>query len=206
MGLPVVFVERLTDLMGVVLLVTIGLKALPAGKDVVLLGMVICLLLVLVFAQPTFFRGMVRVLGKLPKMAEQSKRLLEMHGNVRGLMAPKPMLVTVVISCIAWFSECLVLYFAMSACQGEANWLQATFIYALSTLAGALSILPGGLVVTEGSMTGLLLLSGLERNQAVLVTMIVRFCTLWLAVFLGMVFLFFLQREPHIRKRAVLAE
>jgi len=110
-------------------------------------------------------------------------------------MTPQLVLVAVIISCIAWFSECLVLYFALSAYGFEANWLRATFIYASSTLAGAISILPGGLVATEGSMTGMLLLFDLERNQAASVTFVVRLCTLWLAVFLGVIFLFFLERS-----------
>ena len=206
MGLPVVFAERLTDLIGVVLLVAIGFKVLPFGRDVALLGVALCLLLILVFVQPTLFKGIVRVLGKLPRMAEPSKRLLEMHGNVKRLMTPRLTLIAVLISCIAWFAECLVLFFALSACQGDASWLQSTFIYAFSTLIGALSILPGGLVATEGSMTGLLLFSGLERSQAVLVTFIVRFSTLWLAVFLGMVFLFFLQRRNRLKNSVVSKE
>ena len=145
-------------------------KALPVRRDAVLLGMAVCLLFILVFVKPTLFRGIVQLLGELPRMAERSKRLLEMYGNVRSLMPPRPILVAVLISCIAWVAECLVLYFSLTASQGEPSWLQATFIYALSTLAGALSILPRGLLATEGGMTGLLLLSGLEPNHAVLVT------------------------------------
>lgn len=195
MGLPVVFAERLTDLMGLVVLVALGLKVLPVGGGVVVSGVAICVLLVVFSLQPAVFRTIVRLLGRLPAMARRSEALLEMHGNIKLLLTPRLIFVALLISCVAWFAECLVLYFVVSINQGPASWLQATFIYALSTLAGALSILPGGLVATEGSMTGLLLLFGLERTQGAMVTLVVRLCTLWFAVFLGMVFLLFLQRE-----------
>ena len=194
-GLPIVFAERLTDLLGVVILVSMGLNVLPAGRGLALIGMAVCFLLILVFVHPNVFRALSQLLGKIPRMAGRREWLLEMHGNIKRLMTPQLVLVAVIISCIAWFSECLVLYFALSACGFEANWLRATFIYASSTLAGAISILPGGLVATEGSMTGMLLLFDLERNQAASVTFIVRLCTLWLAVFLGVIFLFFLERS-----------
>jgi uncharacterized protein (TIRG00374 family) len=205
-GLPVVFAERLTDLMGVVILVALGLRILPVGKEALFLGICVCLLLLLISTQPTLFNAMVRFLAKLPWMPGRSEWLLEMHGYAKRLLAPRTILAGVLISSIAWFAECMVLYFTLVACQSGASYLNATFIYALSLLAGALSILPGGLVATEGSMTGLLLLFGLERNKSVLVTLIVRLCTLWFAIFVGMIFLFFLRRRTRLKGQPMLGK
>ena len=63
-------------------------------------------------------------------------------------------------------------------------------IYAATTIAGALSFLPGGLGVTEGAMTILL---GAERRAASTsataldATLLTRLATLWFAVLLGLV-------------------
>jgi uncharacterized protein (TIRG00374 family) len=198
-GLSVVFAERLTDLMGVVILVAMGLSVLPVGRVSVLLGGGVCLFLVLVLVRPVLFRRMVRYLSKVPAMRRPSEKLSEMYESIRRLMVPRMMLLALLISCLAWFAECLVLHFSLVAIRSELGGLQATFVYALSTLAGALSILPGGLVVTEGSMAGLLLLSGLERSQAVSVTFIVRLCTLWFAVFLGMAAFLVLEKSSRMK-------
>lgn len=206
LGLAVVFVERLTDLMGVTILVALGLNILPVGKGIALLGAAGCLLIFIIVGQPTIFRAIIRLVARLPGMAGRSDGLLEMHRNVNRLLTLRLMLVAVLISTIAWFAECLVLYFALVACRGETNCLQATFVYALSTLAGALSILPGGLVATEGSMTGMLLFFGLTRDTGSLVTFIVRLCTLWFAVFVGMVFLLVLERTDHLKWRVASSE
>jgi uncharacterized protein (TIRG00374 family) len=72
----------------------------------------------------------------------------------------------------------------------------ATLIYATTTVAGALSFLPGGLLVTEASMTLFLVASahGLDRPAAVAATILTRLCTLWFAVVLGLVALVVLRR------------
>ena len=136
-------------------------------------------------------------------MAERSEVLLDMLLNVQRLLSPRLLLVSILLSVLAWFAECLVLYFALIACKGEANLIQATFIYSLSTLAGALSLLPGGLVITEGSMTGLLHLFAVELSRGTMLTMVVRFCTLWFAIGIGMVFLFSMQWRGYSNLQAV---
>jgi uncharacterized protein (TIRG00374 family) len=63
----------------------------------------------------------------------------------------------------------------------------ATFVYAFASLAGALSMLPGGLGVAEGSLTALLAGLGTPLPEAAAATLLVRGATLWLAVALGVV-------------------
>ena len=58
---------------------------------------------------------------------------------------------------------------------------------ALSTLVGALLLLPGGLGGTEGSMVAMLGADGISRPQAVAATFLTRIATLWFAVGLGAV-------------------
>jgi uncharacterized protein (TIRG00374 family) len=62
---------------------------------------------------------------------------------------------------------------------------RATFVYALSTLVGALLLLPGGLGGTEGSMVAMLGADGITRHDAVAATFLTRIATLWFAVLLG---------------------
>jgi len=205
-GLPAVFAERLTDLMGVVILVVIGLSCLPVvGRGVALLGVVTCLVLFLIFSRPTFLKPLIRLVGKMPRMAGPSESLAEMQTNVQQLLSFRLLMVALSISVVAWFSECLVLYFALVVSGGKASLMEATFVYALSTLAGAFSLIPGGLIVTEGSMAGLLRLFGVELSRGAMVTLIVRLCTLWFAVLTGMIFLFLSERKIGFRKDRVSA-
>jgi uncharacterized protein (TIRG00374 family) len=65
---------------------------------------------------------------------------------------------------------------------------QATFIFAASTLFGLVSFLPGGLGTSEATSAGLLIaLVGVSASVAAAATIIIRFCTLWFGVGLGVV-------------------
>lgn len=58
-------------------------------------------------------------------------------------------------------------------------------IYAIAIIVGALSFLPGGLGSTEAVMAALLFAHGYTMPQAILLTLVCRLLTLWLAVVIG---------------------
>jgi len=70
------------------------------------------------------------------------------------------------------------------------------------TIAGALSFLPGGLGVTEGTMTLALVRWHLDRATAVAATLLTRLATLWFAVLLGIGFLTLARRRIRAIKTA----
>jgi uncharacterized protein (TIRG00374 family) len=56
-------------------------------------------------------------------------------------------------------------------------------------------MLPGGLGVTEGSLTLMLVQKGLSENDAFAATFIVRAVTLWFAVLVGAISVLFYQKR-----------
>jgi uncharacterized protein (TIRG00374 family) len=93
--------------------------------------------------------------------------------------------VAVGLSIVSWFFECIALALILGG-LGVTLPLRATsFVYAFAQLAGAVSMLPGGLGVAEGSLTGLLAGLGIPLPEAAAATLLVRAATLWLAVGLG---------------------
>ena len=96
---------------------------------------------------------------------------------------------TLVLSTIAWGLEGYGTYLVFQGLIPEAFVLgEAIFIFAFSTVAGALSMLPGGMLAAEGSMVALMNeLSSLPvgLDVAAACTLIVRFATLWFGVILG---------------------
>jgi uncharacterized protein (TIRG00374 family) len=64
---------------------------------------------------------------------------------------------------------------------------KAVFAFAISTIVGALSAIPGGLGATEASLAGLLaLLLTLPAATAAAATLLLRLATLWFAVLIGL--------------------
>jgi len=64
----------------------------------------------------------------------------------------------------------------------------ALLAHSAGTIAGAVSMIPGGLGLTEITI-GAILMSVMPEPDAAVTTIIMRFATLWFAVFLGIIVL-----------------
>ncbi len=200
---PIVMAERLTDVVGLVLLASSGASLLPYGW-LVLLGTLIA---VAGFVSLVQFRPLALALLQwsetLPLFRRFARSLTLFYESSAQLLAWKTLVPTVALSVASWFFECLALYGIFLGLGMPLSLLVATFTHAFASLAGALSMLPGGLGVVEGSLTGLLLTLGAQRAPAVAATLIIRVVTLWFAVLLGglCLALIFPRLRPRIRVR-----
>ncbi len=185
---PVVLGERLTDLLSLVIMITGGVWVLGYGWDVLLLATAMCGMVVLAVLYPPFTRAALWVAARVPGVRKMAEPLREALENMAALLAFGPMAWATILSAAAWFLECIAFWLILGGLGvTDAPLLQATFVYALGTVAGAVSMLPGGLVATEGSMVLLLteVLGMTTLPVAVAATLLVRLCTLWFATFLG---------------------
>ena len=62
---------------------------------------------------------------------------------------------------------------------------ESMLVFCLAAVAGAVSLLPGGLGAADFSLLGLLRLVEVPEAAAILATILVRLATLWFAVLLG---------------------
>jgi uncharacterized protein (TIRG00374 family) len=93
------------------------------------------------------------------------------------------------MSVVAWGFQCVSLNVFAWAFPGVTLSLQHGLVaYSAPLLLGTLAFLPGGLGVTEASMTGVLQHlggQGMTPSVAAAVTILVRLASFWLAVALG---------------------
>lgn len=68
---------------------------------------------------------------------------------------------------------------------GTLSWTQAAYVYALSNIAGALSLIPGGIGAYEASVAGLLVAAGMDPATAGAVALVQRVADKGLATMLG---------------------
>ena len=121
-----------------------------------------------------------------------------MYTGLASLCRPSLLVAATAIAVPAWGAECVGFAAIVNAFPGaHVDLGLAMVIYAATTIAGALSFLPGGLGVTEGAMTMLLVTgaSHLDRATALDATLLTRLATLWFAVAVGLVLLAFARRR-----------
>jgi uncharacterized membrane protein YbhN (UPF0104 family) len=197
---PVVVAERLTDLISLVLLALAGVAAYGVASSMVISATGVVLAGLLVLAWRRLAHACFDLLARpLPRLAP---RLRAMYDTLAGLIRPAPLAWGTGLGALAWLAECLGFALIVRGFPGaHVDLGLATLIYAATTVAGALSFLPGGLLVTEASMTLLLVESarGLDEPTALAATLVTRLCTLWFAVSLGAIALASLRRRSSTR-------
>lgn len=112
-------------------------------------------------------------------------RLLSLFAHVAGALNPKSVAGYAFLGCVAWSAQGLGFFCIVSLFSQDMDVLKSISTYCAGLLVGAASLIPGGIGVTEASLSWLLQTQGLDQNSAILSALISRGCTLWLAVALG---------------------
>lgn len=182
-------VERLHDLLSVLIL-TIGGFGLHRQAAYILwvavgaigmVGTVVCWQAL----HQTFFRAV----GRIPHLASSASRLAILLTAARGLLNPGLVAVAQGMSLVSWACEAIAFYVILAGFGVDVPLLTAAFVYGLSTLAGALSMLPGGIGGTDAVMLLLLESQGVAGPAAAGATLLLRASTLWFVTFMGALFL-----------------
>lgn len=190
-GISVVLAERVSDGLGVLALSTVGVIAYPRywpGFTMVLGGLL--MMIILIQVRPAAL-WLLDLGSRLPLLRRISSGLRQFYEGSYTLFKPKALLVAVGLGTVSWLGEGIGFYYILKGLGIPGGWNTlsiAVFILAFSTVIGAVSTLPGGLGAAEASITGMLvLLLGISKDTAAAATLLIRFATLWFAVFLGLI-------------------
>jgi glycosyltransferase 2 family protein len=203
---PIVVAERLTDLIALVLLGLFGVALYGVGAEIVAASAALVIVGLLVLAFPPVARRVISLLCRPRPLHKLGARLLQVYEGLAELVRPRPLARATGLGAVAWLAECTAFAVICAGFAGtEVPLGLATLIFAAATLAGALSFLPGGLLVTEAGMTLLLVrvAGGFDEPTAVAATILTRLATLWFAVLIGIVALGLLRRELPDADRAL---
>src|SRR5262249_52887918 len=149
---PIVIAERVTDLIGIIVLIVLGSIGFSGGLVWAGAGAVVMSALLIVVASRRISLGIIAMVGRMPgKMGKIAPKLHDAYESLATLVAPKNLVLPTLLSIMAWSLECLALWVLLTGFGQTINVLLCTFFYATSTLAGALVPVPGGLGITEGA-------------------------------------------------------
>ena len=198
---PIVVAERLTDLMGLLLLACVGIFTFKTDPRFLIVGAALIVFGLVVISVEPLAAFFLRLFARLPGLRKIAPKLEEAYRTTAELLRPAPLVLGVALSTVSWFFECAAFWAVVHGFAGASVDIQAaTFIYASMTVAGALSFLPGGLGVTEAGMLTMLgeLATGCGRSVAAAATFVTRLCTLWFAVVIGIAALLIFARKTKI--------
>ena len=189
---PIVVVEKMYDLIGAILASIIGIVIL--GMDFYLIIIAILFLAVIFFfmyyrpASEIFFKRIT----KTKFFSKHVDNITEFHTIIQKSTRVKVATICILLSVTYWFIVSIAAYYVLMAFDVNVlDYLTILAIYTTSILLGAISFIPGGIGVTEGSISGLFTLNGIDISTALILSVMIRVFTLWYSVGVGFISLKF---------------
>ncbi|MCD6588774.1 MAG: flippase-like domain-containing protein [Candidatus Fermentibacteraceae bacterium] len=193
---PVVVAERLTDLISMVLLALIGALlvksriALPAAGA----GAVFVAAAMFIVMNRRAWDLFSKVAHRIPFLGKRKHLFDDFRDASVKLLDMKSLAVSVPIGMVSWGIEALVLCVVAASMGYHLPPGVALLSHAAGSVAGAISMIPGGLGLTEITIDGILC-DYLPAATATVTTLLMRFATLWFSVVLGITALIALKKN-----------
>ena len=198
---PIVIAERITDFISLVALSLIGALMYGYGTQFIAGIGVFFIILVFILSSKRISYSIIRFFEKFKFFYRFSHKIHTAYDSIYKMVQIKELIITFFLSILAWFFECLGFFLVLNG-FGIENLINvsifvATFIYGFATIAGAVTMLPGGLGATDASITGMLILLQIPKSISVASTLIIRTATLWFAVIVGIIAILLYQKLTH---------
>jgi uncharacterized protein (TIRG00374 family) len=186
--MPAIIAERATDCTDMVTWGLLGAVAFSFGPVTLLLFLAITAASIAVLRSKRLSLLAERALLKLPLLHRSAVHQGEFHGASNELLAIRPLIVGTLISFCSWGIEIVAVYLCVLGVGVGTPFRAVVFIFAASSIAGALSMLPGGIGAVEAGMAGMFsTLAGLAAGTAAALTFVILLTSLWLATLIGIV-------------------
>jgi len=201
-SLPILIAERLTDVVVMALLASLGLLWLGEPLNLVLAGIILgAILMVVVVRKPLLAWAARWNINRLRSHSSLGQTLNLANTSQRALFSPGALGINLTMGTSAWMVEVFIYFLSLLAIgvpMGFHLFVLALAVFPLASLGGSISFLPGGLGVTEGGITALgILLGGLPPETVVLSAVLSRAAILGVVVLAGVVSLLLLRRMPR---------
>ncbi|MDA3863780.1 MAG: lysylphosphatidylglycerol synthase transmembrane domain-containing protein [Deltaproteobacteria bacterium] len=190
--LSVVFMERYSDLIAVLLLAGIGLPFHAKGYLAFFFSVLLVFFVFFFSSTRLGHRILLYFFRKIAFFQRFQVQIKALLTQIKQFSRQPKVFFYLVMGMIGWGLEALALYYLALGAGIPISWWQAVFIFSISTLAGI--VFPGGLGGMEGMLVFLLAPLAI-KSQVVLVIFLLRLATLWWATLSGSCFLVFLLKK-----------
>ncbi|MBU2506012.1 MAG: flippase-like domain-containing protein [Bacteroidetes bacterium] len=184
---PIILVERITDFLSLLIIALIGTYFYGIGTAVVFSTLAVFIILVIFLSNKKLAGSALKLFSKIKFINKYIENFEHAYQSSYIMLKPEPLIKMTVLSFVSWFFECFGFYIILINFDLDITVMWSSFVYAFSTIVGSLTLLPGGLGVTDGSLTFLMVNNNIDKFVAVASTLIIRVATLWFAVLVGMI-------------------
>jgi len=181
-GAAIQFNALLADFCAAAVIAIIGLLLMNYELNILFLTLIFVFLMVGLFIFAFNFSQMQALIQRLIRPffpPEAAFGIADLQKATLKLLKPRHLLVTINAKFISWCSMGIALYLILNSLGYELHWSETIFIVTISAIIGVISMLPGGLGVTDASLVGFLVYLNIPADIAVFVVFIYRLISFW---------------------------
>lgn len=193
--IPIIFAERITDMISLVLIALLGVFIFDYGRVEVIVLILFFIFLITIISNKKLSIKIINYLEKVKIFSKYLSKIHNIYENTYVMLKPKPLIEMTILTLFAWIIECFGFYLILSNFNTQISMFWSTFTYALSIIIGAVSMLPAGIGATEGSLLYMLVEYGIPKDLAVVSTFLIRLVTLWFSIILGLIAMIFYKKR-----------
>ena len=182
----IVLVEKLYDLIGAIIAAALGIIIL--GLDFYLIAIAITVLAVILFFMYSrfAFEFFFKRITKTKFFSKYIENISQFYDTVQESTNVKVATVSILLAVLYWFIIAGAAYYTLIGFDiNILDYLKILAIYSTSALLGAISFIPGGIGITEGTLAGLLTLEGVDVSTALILSVMIRIFTFWSTIIVG---------------------
>ncbi|MCV0401813.1 MAG: flippase-like domain-containing protein [Nitrosopumilus sp.] len=185
---PVIFLERFHDLLGAttIIFASLVISFNWLSASLVVISSFLVLGIYLLISNLDVFSFVQKKLSKIKFVAEKLPKFSP-NDSFFILTRPKSMTKGWLISIAGWTLDSLAVYVGFLAFGIDLGYVLTSQIYFTSLGYGILSLIPGGIGVTEGIAEYMLVKQGLAISVASSIVIFTRLATIWFATSVGII-------------------
>ena len=189
---PIIFVEKFYDLTGAIIASIIGIIILGMDTSLILISVSILIVIIFLIYYRPIFEFILKRVTKTKFFSKYSENISDSYEIVRNSTTPQISSISFGLSVLYWIIISVAVHFILLSFGIESiSILKTISIYSSSVIIGAISFIPGGLGITEGSLIGLFSLEGIDISLALILSVMIRILTMWYSVSIGFICLKF---------------
>jgi len=189
---PIIAVEKVYDLISAILASIVGIIILGIESYLIVIAiLVLSIIFFFIYYRPAseiFFKRIT----KTKFFSKYIDNLSEFHAIFQKSTNVKIATICILLGVTYWFIISTAAYYILLAFDiNVLDYLTVLAIYTTSILLGAISFIPAGIGITEGTIAGLLTLNGIDVSTALILSVMIRVLTLWYSIGVGFISLKF---------------
>ena len=185
---PLVIIERLSDLTGAIIVSILGFWLLNISIYVPIIASIVLAMIFILLKSKKMFNKTLNLIKKVKFTSKLANPISESFDTIHLTLTKKTLVVCILLSVCYWLLIGISAYFVLRAVGiDNVEPIKIISIHSSSLIVGAVSFIPGGIGVAEGSIAGLLSLSGIDISVAFALGILIRIFSLWYAVIVGFI-------------------